>query len=110
MVAWLVFPLVLALVCLGCGLLLEAGAGARLPQPLVPPGGLGAVIVIARGPTATGPRAPPPVGVAAARAGIALRPPWRVTWRALRWPLGAAVAVFALYAAPIVLSGQATFA
>jgi hypothetical protein len=33
-----------------------------------------------------------------------------VAWRALRWPLGAAVAVFALYAAPVVLSGQATFA
>src|SRR3954451_6866605 len=110
MVAWLVFPLVLALVCLGCGLLLEAGAGTRLPQPLVLPAGPGAVVAIAQITTATVPRATPPVVVAAAVAGLVLRPPWRVTWRALRWPLGAAVAVFALYAAPVVLSGQATFA
>src|SRR5204863_331921 len=83
---WLVFPLVLALVCLGCGLLLEAGGGTRLPQPLVLPAGLAAVIVIAQVTTATVPRATTPVVVAAALAGIALRPPWRVTWRALRWP------------------------
>jgi hypothetical protein len=110
MVAWLVFPLVLALVCFGCGLLLEAGAGTRLPQPLVLPAGLAAVIVIAQITTSTVPRATTPVVVAAAVVGFVLRPPWRVSWRALRWPLGAAVAVFALYAAPVVLSGQATFA
>jgi hypothetical protein len=110
MVAWLVFPLVLAFVCFGCGLLLEAGAGTRLPLPLLLPAGLAAVIVIAQITIATVPRATTPVVVAAALAGIALRPPWRVSWPALRWPLGAAVAVFVLYAAPVVLSGQATFA
>jgi len=110
MVAWLVFPLVLALVCFGCGLLLEAGAGTRLPQPLLLPAGLAAVIVIAQVTVATVPRATTPVVVAAAVAGFVRRPPWRVSWRELRWPLGAAAAVFLLYAAPVVLSGQATFA
>lgn len=110
MVAWLVFPLVLALVCFGCGLLLEAGAGMRLPQPLLLPAGLAAVIVIAQVMVATVPHATTPVVVAAAVIGFVLRPPWRVGWSELRWPLAAAAAVFLLYAAPVVLSGQATFA
>jgi hypothetical protein len=82
----------------------------RLPQPLLLPAGMAAVIVIAQITVATVPRATTPVVVAAAVAGIVLRPPWRTSWRELRWPLGAAAAVFLLYAAPVVLSGQATFA
>jgi hypothetical protein len=111
-VVWLLLPLLLGLVCLGCGLLLEAAAGIRLPRPLVLPAGLATVIVIAQVTTAIPgtARATTPVVVAAALAGIALRPPWRTSWRALRWPLAAAIGVFVLYAAPIVLSGQATFA
>lgn len=111
-VSWLVFPLVLAVLCLGCGLLLEAAAGMQLPRPLVLPAGLALLVVLAQITTwssATA-RATTPVVVAAAVAGIALRPPWRSSWRAIRWPLAAAVAVFAVYAAPIVLSGESTFA
>src|SRR4051794_34995422 len=98
MVAWLVFPLVLSLLCLGCGSLLEAGAGARLPRPLVLPAGLATVIVIAQVTVATAPRATTPAVIAAAVAGFVLRPPWKTRWRGLRWPLFAAAAVFALYA------------
>ena len=111
-VSWLVFPLVLAVLCLGCGLLLEAAAGMQLPRPLVLPVGLAVLVVLAQITTwssATA-RATTPVVVVAAVAGIALRPPWRTSWRAIRWPLGAAVAVFIVYAAPIVLSGESTFA
>ena len=48
-----------------------------------------------------------PLAVALAAAGLILRPPWPVRcWRA---PVGAAVGTFAVFAAPTVLSGRATF-
>ena len=111
-VCWLVFPVVFGLVCLGCGLALEAAAGMRLPRQLVLPAGLAVTVVIAQFTTwssATAALTTPAVLLAAV-AGIAMRPPWRTSWRALRWPLAAAVGVYAVFAAPVVLSGQATFA
>jgi hypothetical protein len=45
-VAWIVFPLVLAAVTLGCGLALEAVAGTRLPFALLLPAGLAAAVVV----------------------------------------------------------------
>src|SRR5207253_2305474 len=50
-----------------------------------------------------------PLVVVLAVAGIALSPPWRrgpIDW----WAAGTAAAVFAVFAAPVVLSGQATVA
>jgi len=48
-----------------------------------------------------------PLAVALAAAGLILRPPWPVRcWRA---PVGAAIGTFAVFAAPTVLSGRATF-
>ncbi len=38
-IAWVVLPLVLGLLSLGCGLLLEVVAGTRLPRPLLLPAG-----------------------------------------------------------------------
>src|SRR5947209_20081059 len=38
-VAWLVLPLVLSVLSLGCGLLLETASGMRLPGTLLLPGG-----------------------------------------------------------------------
>ncbi|MDP9232210.1 MAG: hypothetical protein M3O73_05505 [Actinomycetota bacterium] len=49
-----------------------------------------------------------PLVIALAVAGLLLRPPWRD--RLEPWALGAAAGVFAVFAAPIVLSGRATFA
>jgi hypothetical protein len=49
-----------------------------------------------------------PFVIALAVAGLMLRPPWRD--RPEPWALGAAAGVFAVFAAPIVLSGRATFA
>ena len=49
-----------------------------------------------------------PLVIALAVAGLLLRPPWRD--RPEPWALGAAAGVFAVFAAPIVLSGRATFA
>jgi hypothetical protein len=109
--AWIVFPLVLALLSLGCGLLLEQLAGRRLPGTLLLPAGLAVAIVAATFATASGTTASVaiPLVVGLAAAGFAAAAPWRGrrpdTWVAL-----AAVAVFAVYAAPVVLSGEATFA
>jgi hypothetical protein len=46
-VAWLLFPLVLLAVCLGCGLVVERIAGWSLPGGLLPSAGLAVVIVAA---------------------------------------------------------------
>jgi hypothetical protein len=108
---WLLFPLVLGLLSVGCGLLLERVAGARLPGTLLAPAGLAVIIVVAAFATmkdATAELAAPAV-VALAVAGFALSLPLRER-RLDRWALVAAAAAFAVYAAPIVLSGQATFA
>jgi hypothetical protein len=111
LVCWVVFPLVLALLGLGCGLLLERIAGRRLPGALVVPAGLALVMVAAHLATATDTTSElaVPLVVVLAVAGLALSPPWRrgpLDW----WAVGAAVAVFCFFAAPIVLSGQATVA
>ena len=100
----------LAGLSLGCGRLLEAASGEKLPCALLLPAGLTVVILSAQFATladATAQLAGPLV-VALAVAGLLLRPPWRN--RPEPWALGAAAGVFAVFAAPIVLSGRATFA
>ena len=47
LIPWLLFPLVLAVLALGCGLLLESAAGSPLPRPLLLPAGLALVMVAA---------------------------------------------------------------
>ncbi|HKN95276.1 MAG TPA: hypothetical protein VJU60_13155, partial [Thermoleophilaceae bacterium] len=108
--SWLLFPLLMSLVCLGCGLLLDALSGARMPRPLLLPAGLALVVVLAQlavSNSVTVSLALPLVLVATV-AGLVLGRAWRL--RPGGWPAAAAVGVFAVYAAPIVLSGQATFA
>ena len=111
-VSWILFPLLLTVLCLGCGLLLEGAAGRRLPGTLLAPAGFAVIVVLAGLLTARGETASlaSPAVVVAALAGAAL------AFRARRvatpdgWIVAAAIAVFALYAAPIVLSGEPTFA
>ena len=109
LLAWIAFPLILTLLSLGCGLLVERASGLSLPGPLLLPLGLALLIVEAglvtmRGATA---QLAAPLAIALAIVGFGLR-----TRRPSldTWAIGVAVAVFAGYAAPIVLSGQATFA
>ena len=110
--SWLVFPLVLALLCTGAGIMVEALAGTRLPGALLPGCGFAAIIVVGQFLTladATAELTTPAI-VALALAGAVLG--W-VKRRSLRPPralVAALVAVFAIYAAPIVLSGEATIA
>ena len=102
-VCWAVFPLVLALLCLGCGLIVRPSADV-----LTLPAGFALVIVVASLATTNKvtAQAAPWLVVALAAAGLGLRRPRRPDW----WAARTAVAVFAAFAAPIVLSGSATFA
>src|SRR5919201_5257165 len=110
LVPWLAFPLVLALVTSGCGLLLARVTRVDLPAALVMPAGLAVVIVSGEFTTLTAATAgfTAPLAVAFAVAGLALSLPWRDA-RRVGFPLLAAGGVFAALAAPVVLSGSATF-
>jgi hypothetical protein len=82
----------------------------RLPGPLVLP--IGFVVVILAGEfatlSATTAQFAAPLAAGLAIAGLLLGP---IGWsRPDLWALGTAVAVFAVFAAPVVLSGEATFA
>ncbi|MEX2195790.1 MAG: hypothetical protein WD844_10940 [Thermoleophilaceae bacterium] len=110
--AWLLFPLLLAAACLGLGLLTERLAGTRISGALILPLGFAALIVLAQTVTFLDPLAElaTAVVVAAALAGLWLG---RARLRPLApcgWAIAAALVVFAAYAAPIVASGEATFA
>ena len=109
--SWLVYPAVMVALCLGCGLLVDLVARRTVPGVLLVPLGVATVIVLAQFTTwqeATAVLTTPLV-VVAAIAGLVLgrarvrRPR---TWA----PYAAAAGVFAVYAAPIVLSGDVTWA
>jgi hypothetical protein len=110
-VAWVLFPLVLVAVCLGCGLLVERIAGWELPDGLLVSLGLVAVIVVATLATDRAKTAPLATAsvLALALAGYAS------SWRRLRrlrppgWALAAALGVYCVAAAPVVASGSAAF-
>ena len=109
-VPWVAFPLLLGALSLGCGLLVERGAGLRLTGALVLPVGFAALVVISLLVTMSDATAEltAPAVIAVAVAGlVAARGRSRpsVDW----WALAAAAGVFAVYAAPVVLSGEATF-
>jgi hypothetical protein len=110
-VAWLVFPLVLGLLSLGCGLLLERAAGIRIPRELLLPLGFAVIVVVSLFLTtnSTTARLTTPVVVALAVAGLGLAFPWRPA-RSAGWMTASAAATFAAFGAPVILSGSATFA
>ncbi len=98
-------------VCLGCGLLVEWLSGWTLPGTILISVGLAAVIVIATLLTAHEATAPlaTPVVVILAIAGYVVPRRRAISLRPEPAALGAAVGVFAVCAAPIVLSGNASF-
>jgi hypothetical protein len=109
-VPWLVVPALLAAASLGLGLLAEHVVGFRLPWPLLMPSGFALCVValslLTMSP-ATAPFASPTVSALAA-AGLLLALPSRR--RPDGWAAASALGVYACFAAPIVLSGSATFA
>jgi hypothetical protein len=110
-VCWVAFPLLLALLSLGAGLLLAIVSGARLPGALLAPAGLALLVVVAGFATLTDATAElaTPAVVAVSVTGFLLSRPWRDR-RLDGWAVAAAGGVFAFFLAPVVLSGQATFA
>ena len=109
-VATLVFPLVVAALAVGAGLLVDAAAGRVLPGVLIPVFGLAALVVVAELFSYWEPIAP--LGrfavAAIAVAGYALG------WRRLRrpsidvWPVAAGAAAYVLVCLPILSSGRVT--
>lgn len=108
---WVLFPLVLSALCLGIALLLEAVVPGRLPGVMLVPVGFAALIGVVAVTTSTSLTAPlsGAVVVFIAIAGFGLGRDMR-RFRPDPWIAGAALGVFAAYAAPLVLSGEPGFA
>ena len=109
--AWLVFPLVLALLALGCGLLLERASGTTLGLPLLLPAGVAVIIVASLFPPlfeSTAFLATPLVVVLAA-VGYALSWPFK-RLRFEGWAIGAGVVAYLAFAAPVLGLWRRTFA
>jgi len=111
--AWIAFPALCALLSVGCGLLLQRLSAAALGGALVAPLGLAAIVVVTRAATVsdtTAEMATPLVILLAVLGFYLARDRFR-DWRGLDgWAVIAALVVFAIYAAPIILSGSASFA
>src|SRR5438309_343232 len=110
--AWVIFPAILLAVCLGFGLLAEALGGRRVPGALLAPLGMAALTVFGLATTAFPATASwtAPLAAALAVAGFAAAVRRRRPLRPDGWALVAPVAVFCAFAAPVVLSGEPTFA
>jgi hypothetical protein len=108
-----VYPGVLALLCIGAGLLVDRISGGFLPAALLPAVGVAALIAVSQLTTYAAPLAPatPWLIAAVALVGFALGA-GRVRALALsarRWWLGLPVLAFALALAPVLLAGRPTF-
>lgn len=110
--AWLLYPLALGLLCLGLGLLVGRLAGWRQPGVLLLPVGFVSLTALSRLLTqeAATARLALPAVVVLALAGLVAD---RGRLRALRpdpWIALAALGVFVVFGAPVILSGTPTFA
>ncbi|HYH58899.1 MAG TPA: hypothetical protein VD790_06720 [Thermoleophilaceae bacterium] len=110
-VCWIVFPVVLTAVAVGCGLLLERVAGVRVPGPLLPLLGLCVIAIVGQATTEFDSTAELtlPIALVIAVAGAVLARN-RGGWRLDPWAAVAAVGTFVIYGAPVIFSGDATFA
>ncbi|HXY84005.1 MAG TPA: hypothetical protein VEH52_00870 [Gaiellaceae bacterium] len=107
-VAWIVFPLVLAMLALGLGLLVERLASTPLPAPLLLPVGIATIVAISSITVSVswGARWTTPLVAALGAAGLVLG-----RWRRLEgWAFGAGALVFLCFGAPVIASGTPTFA
>jgi hypothetical protein len=108
---WIVFPSLIGLLSLGLGLLVERAARTKLPAELLMPVGFAAMVCVALFATMTPAtaRLALPLVLAFAVVGLAASLPSRLP-RIDPWAAAAALGIFAAFAAPVVLSGDATFA
>jgi hypothetical protein len=112
LICWVLFPLVAVAVAAGVGLLVELAAGRRLPGALLLPVGLAGAFALTQVTTSFSWLAPAtvPVLVLAAVAGLVAGRRSLRARRADPWAAVAALGVFAVFAAPVVFSGQPSFA
>jgi hypothetical protein len=105
---WVLYPLVLAALGAGWGVLIERAAGVRLAGALLIPTGLAGVLVVGGLLTTWRPTAPAATFVCGAGAAIGLfiGLPWR---RLTLAPVLAVAAIIAAYGAPVLLYGHPTF-
>jgi hypothetical protein len=111
----LAYPVVLALLCMGAGLLVCRSSGGVVPAMLLPVLGAAALIVVSQLSTYLAPLAPatPVLLVAVALVGWALG--WRraaeiaSAWRGGAWQLLVGPLVYVLALAPVLLAGRPTF-
>lgn len=110
--AWAIFPLVLSILCIGLGLLTEALSGRRVPGALLPLIGLATLTVVGLATTASDATATwsTPVAAVLALTGFAATGRRLAEFRPDRGALLAAIAVFLAFGAPVILSGEPTFA
>jgi hypothetical protein len=112
--AWVLFPLVMLVASVGCGMLVRAASGGELSALLVTPVGFALVVIICAFATSYGwltPAAAPLVVVATvagfaleARArGISAPRPRLGAWA---WPVLAALVAFAAVGGPVFLTGE----
>jgi hypothetical protein len=111
----LVYPVVLALLCVGAGLLVDRTSGSVVPAMLLPAVGAAALIVVSQLSTYVAAAAPatPYLLVAIAVGGLLfgwgrLQVLTRI-WRTSFWPLLVAPLVYVLALAPVLLAGRPTF-
>jgi len=111
LVAWVVYPLVLGLLCGGLGLFVDLLSGRRLPGTLILPAGFAAIVVVGEFTTATDATAEltVPLLLALAVIGAGLSLSWRFG-RPDPLPAVIALGVFLIFGAPVILSGHPTFA
>ncbi len=109
--AWVVFPLVLLALCVGMGLLIDVVCGRRIPGVLLAPTGLAGIVLVGQFTTWSDATAEltVPLVLVLAIVGAGLSLPWRFG-RPDPWPAGVALAVFLVFGAPVLLSGEPTFA
>ncbi len=107
--AWVAFPLMLVLAGWGAGGILVRAADRALSGALRVSLGLGLVVVVGNVLIAVGGLAGlvTPATLVLALLGVAVAP---APWRPEPWTLAAGLVAFAVFAAPIVLSGHASFA
>ncbi|MGH3080537.1 MAG: hypothetical protein ACRDNH_05305 [Gaiellaceae bacterium] len=100
---WVVFPVVLAALSLGCGLIVERAARTRLPFELLLPTGFAAIVGVSLFATLSSKtaRLALPAIFALAATGFAVASASRLR-RIDPWAIAAAVGVFAAFAAPVV--------
>src|SRR5262245_43887347 len=111
----LVYPCVLAMLCIGAGLAVDRCSGVLLPGLLLPTVGAAALIAVSQLTTYAAPvaAATPYALAAVAAGGFALG--WRRAlalarrWRTSAWQLLAPVLVYVVALAPVLFSGRASF-